>query len=274
MSEPRSVAVTPKQPPVVVALEEPADGWTPERIDLVRRTIAKDCTEDEIALFLLQCRRTGLDPFSRQIHAVKRWDTKAGREVMTIQTGIDGYRLIADRTGQTDGQEGPLWCGEDGKWVDVWLDIKKPPLAAKVTVFRRGQSRGYTGVAHWSEYAQRNKQGQLIGFWVRMPASQLAKCAEALALRKAYPQELSGLYTDAEMDQAEARSVDSPPMTESQITLLDELSIGYDPSAFKARLKSRYGTDDPHALNFNQAADLIGVLRKARNAVEPQTQSA
>lgn len=183
-----------------------ADTLTPERVELLKRTICPDLTDTELELFATVARRAGLDPFARQIYATKRRAKKPGtrdqwEEKLTIQTGIDGFRVIAGRTGELDGQEGPFWCGEDGAWVDVWLK-PFPPAAAKVTVFRKGCSRGFVGIARFSEYAQQY-DGKPSGLWAKMPATMVAKCAEALALRKAFPADLSGLYTSDEMAQAD-----------------------------------------------------------------------
>lgn len=173
--------------------------YTRDQVDLIKRTICVDATDDELQLFLNRCAKTQLDPFLRQIYSIKR----KGKHV--IQVGIDGYRLIAQRTGECDGQEGPQWCGSDGVWKDVWLE-KGPPAAARVTVFRRGQSRGYAGTALWAEYGV-NSNNDLVR---QMPAGMLAKVAESHALRKAFPQELSGMYVEEEMEQAGRPAVAKP----------------------------------------------------------------
>jgi len=159
--------------------------FKPEQIQLIKNTIAKDATDDELKLFLYQCQRTGLDPMTRQIYFMKR----AGK--VTIQTSIDGFRVIAERSGDYAGQDEPVFVKDDGD------------LFCKVTVYRfRGDVRypAAVGVAYWKEYCPPGGQDFM---WKKMPHTMLSKVAEALALRKAYPQDLSGLYTGDEMNQAE-----------------------------------------------------------------------
>lgn len=192
----------------VVTRDESGGLFTPEQVELIKRSLLRpkdrEPTDDELSLFLYQCERTRLDPFARQIYAVYRWDGRVRSERMQIQTSIDGFRLVAQRTGEYAGQALPEWCGNDGEWRDVWLH-NNPPGAAKVVVHKviGGVLVDTGAVAHWTEYAQTTQDGKLTGLWRQMPALMLAKCAEALALRKGFPQELSGLYTAEEMAQAD-----------------------------------------------------------------------
>jgi phage recombination protein Bet len=186
--------------------------WTPEQTQLISSTIAPGCTPDELKLFAYACQRTGLDPFSKQIYAIKR-----GR--MTIQVGIDGLRSIAERSGQLDGSA-TFWIGdtEGSQWSDVWLG-SKPPAAAKTIIYRKGCGHPFVGVARFQDY----NAGQ--GLWSKMPSAMLAKCSEALALRKAFPADMSGVYTVDEMEQAETVTVTATATTAPALAPAGDVKI-------------------------------------------------
>jgi phage recombination protein Bet len=176
--------------------------FKPDQVQLIKNTIAKDATDDELKLFLYQCQRTGLDPMTRQIYFMKR----SGK--VTIQTSIDGFRVIAERSGDYAGQDEPQFIKDEGD------------LYCKVTVYRfRGETRypAAVGVAYWKEYCPPNGQDFM---WKKMPHTMLSKVAEALALRKAYPQDLSGLYTGDEMEQSGNKAAPSDVPEESERQLL------------------------------------------------------
>jgi len=158
-----------------------------EQIELIKKQIAPNANNNELKLFLYQAQRTGLDPLTRQIYCIHR----GGK--MTIQTSIDGFRVIAERSGEYAGQDEPIYTEENGKLI-----------SCKITVYKfRGDVRypASVGVAYFSEYVQQTP------IWTKMPRVMLAKVAEALALRKAFPQDLSGLYTSDEIADAPVKDV-------------------------------------------------------------------
>lgn len=166
----------------------------------------------DLAVFLHVAQRTGLDPFSKQLYMISR----AGK--WTIQTGIDGFRVIAARHREYAGQVGPEWCGDDGVWREFW-PTKTPPVAARVGVLHRDFDQPVWGVAMFSEFTAGNSM------WKDKGAHMLAKCAEALALRKAFPHDLAGLMTPEEVDRddrpARARAAaqrDDQPVTVAELT--------------------------------------------------------
>lgn len=178
--------------------------------ELLKTVICPGMTDDELDFFAAVCKRTGLDPFARQIHAVKRWNADAQREVITIQTAIDGFRLIAERTGKYGGQEGPFYSADGVNWTEAWVS-DEPPVAAKVGVIRNDFQQTLWATARYSAYAQRKKDGTPFSNWIRMGDVMLAKCAEALALRRAFPNELSGVYSIEEMEQADSEVTAAKP---------------------------------------------------------------
>ena len=168
---------------------------TPEQVDLVKSVVFKGATDEELKLFFFECRRRGVHPLDRLIHPVVRKD-KDGTRRVSFQTSIDLFRSEAEGTGEYRGQKDV----EYGNMVE-WDKIdKKVPEWAKATIKRYDEHTNeiieVSAQAYWEEYYP----GEQLGFqWRKMPRLMLGKCAEALALRKAFPRKLAGLYTFEEM---------------------------------------------------------------------------
>lgn len=158
---------------------------TDEQLELVRRTVANGATDAELQLYLYDCQRHGVHPLDKLLHFTKR-----GGKYTPI-TSIDLLRSRAADTGDLAGIDDAQYRGEAGK----------ADFTAAVTVYRmiQGQRCPFTATARWSEYKPADGQDHM---WRKMPYLMLAKCAEALALRKAFPRQLAGLYASEEMDQA------------------------------------------------------------------------
>ena len=167
-----------------------------------------DAPKGDVEAFFHMAKRSGLDPFARQIYMIERRSKVRGQWVTkyTIQTSIDGFRVIRDRKGTFRGME-EHWCGPDGVWREAWLE-DVPPAAARITLYLDGFVKPVTAVARYDEYVPL-REGKPTGQWGKMPALMTSKVSEALALRKAYPQDFSGLYTSDEMAQAQNGAQDA-----------------------------------------------------------------
>lgn len=199
-----------------------------EQWNLVKRTLMDSDTvqfsDDEFKLFVNQAKRTGLDPFTRQIYA-----TKTGGK-MTVQATIDGLRLIAQRSGEYQGQTRPIWFDDDGNEYRVWPKKKGYPYACEVGIYKSGFKEPLYAMAIFDEYVAKHKDFKTkeikIGYmWQKMPALMIAKVAEALAIRKAFPNDTSGIYSSEEISNDEefnkARNVND----EEQFTLKDAKNL-------------------------------------------------
>ena len=180
----------------LVAVPDPSSGSMLDGMRAVRAVLAPDLNDAELMLFAMVAQRSGLDPFAKQIYAIKR----KGR--LGFQVGIDGLRSIAARTGEYDGQDAPVF-GPDCSCKTL---LYKHPEVCTVNVYRKGISRPFPGQAYWHEYLP--GEGQDFQ-WRKMPHVMLAKVAEALALRKGFPWDPStntgiggDIYTEDEMAQA------------------------------------------------------------------------
>ena len=173
--------------------------FSKEQLELIKSHIAPEATNEELQLFLYTAKRSGLDPLARQIYCIHRSvklpNGQYGKK-MTVQTSIDGFRVIAERSGLYGGQGEPIFeYNPEGELV-----------SCKVSVYKfKGDVRyeAAVGVAFFSEYAQTDRSGNLTGLWASKKRIMLQKVAEALALRKAFAQDLSGLYTSEEMPPVE-----------------------------------------------------------------------
>ena len=155
-----------------LAVNSEQKDWDQTQLAALRQIGLADAPKGDLALFLHYAQKTGLDPFSRQLYMIGR----SGK--YTIQSSIDGLRIIAQRSGEYAGQTQPLWCGEDGEWKDVWLS-KEMPAAAKIGVYRKGFAEPLIAIATLGSYMPMY-QGKPQGLWAKMPDVMLAKVALSL----------------------------------------------------------------------------------------------
>lgn len=216
--------------------------------------------DSEFETFVEQAERLELDPFCRQIYAVK----KEGSRMQVLCT-IDGLRIVAERSSKYAGQTPAMWCGNDGVWKDIWLE-KTPPAACRVGVMRSDFSQPLYAVARFDSY------NQGTSYWTSMPDIMISKCAEALALRRAFPARLSGCYSDAEIDtERQIRNVTVQAPAEEKAFLAEYVA---DPEALKRidlaeALKER---DYQGELYSDKSIETLIKIRKRLNRILKEEQ--
>lgn len=234
-----------------------------------------NASDPELKLFFYQANRTGLDPLAGQIHLVSRWDSNKNKFVSTIQTAIDGFRVIADRSGSYAGVDDYKFNEGVLQYECIKAGLDHPEVASS-TVYRivQGVRVPFTASAQWDAYFPGEKQGFM---WRKMPYLMLGKCAEALALRKAFPNDMSGIYTDEEMSQA-----DKDRLTRAQVTgvedkkaeVVEEKKEEEKPKELPPHLP------DPEAIERLKASlekclnekQVLGVRQKFRETCSPKAQ--
>jgi phage recombination protein Bet len=171
-------------------------------------------TLDSIRLALSYCKRRNLDPFKKVIHIVPVWDSEQRKYVDTIWPGIAELRTTAFRTQQYAGAD-PTEFGDivEQTWQDGNRVIKITyPAWAQLTVYRLvgGQRVPVPGPrVYWVEtYSAAGRSDVPNARWQRAPFQMLEKCAEAAALRRAFPEELGDEHA---VDEAGAFTRDVTP---------------------------------------------------------------
>jgi phage recombination protein Bet len=235
--------------------------FNPEQMKVLQEQLAPKCSPSELQYFIEVCKITNLSPFTREIYAISRetWNPETQRKEpkMSIQVSIDGLRKRAANSGYYDGST-TFWCGEDGKWLEVWLK-STPPAAAKTVVYRKGCGQPFTAVARFDAYKQDFK-GKLSGLWEKMPDIMIGKCSEALALRKAFPEQTAGLYASEEMDQASNVSPQTQPVSTPQ----PEIATGWD-----EKLWAIFERGVNKCATIEDLEKLIGWVAKSSSKYEP-----
>lgn len=223
-----------------------------------------------VARFMHTCQRTGLDPLAKQIYCIGR--LSGGTVEWSIQTAIDGFRVIAERSSKYAGQDAAEWLTQTGEWVPVFVKALhgEHPLAARVNVYRHDWNSGKpaVGVATWDEYAQYTRKGDLTAMWKQRGPGQLAKCAEALAFRKAFPQDLSGMYIDDEMSVRQDDAVIVEDSGADWAALIEDCKSTAELDEVTARIREAGAGSDE--LRVKRAARLGVLQAQEQNTVDAE----
>lgn len=270
--------------PSNIARLTPQASFTPAQLNLIKRTVAPDTNDDEFSQFIWTATHLRLDPLRRQIYAFVFSKNDPKKRRMSIITGIDGFRTIAERTGnyRPDEDEPTYEIDADAKIPTNPLGLVKATV--RVYKFSHGDWHRVTASAYWDEYApikeewaydeeqgKRAPTGKQVldtsGNWGRMPRLMLAKVAEALALRKAWPDDFSAVYAAEEVDRARVFNDMTPAELAAQGAVEDRLERVKATNTILFQF-------DPHdplvAVPVGQIADRIMAFLRD-NADEPAT---
>ena len=228
------------QPSTALAIRPGQDVFDDKQRAALAALGIRDASNADLAVYMHYCQKTGLDPFSKQIYMIGRREKRSWRDErgkwqeewvtkQTIQVGIEGFRVIRDRAARRDGvtveYENTVWYDASGGAHRIWLSTDAP-AGCEVTVLKDG--RRFPAVLTFAEYVQTNSDGRPTGKWGTAPAHQIEKCAEAYALRRAFPHDLGGIYIEEEMAATAELAAQTAPARQHRITTAEVL--GHDDS--------------------------------------------
>jgi phage recombination protein Bet len=268
-----TAAITRVEPNVLATVE--TFRFTQDQRKLILDTCCGGASPSEAQVLLGIAEMRGLNPLTQECYFVQRWDSQKQRMVWAVQISIDAMRIKAEESGLYAGQDEPEYEYDPGS---------KVPSLARIRIYRRDWDRPCVGVARYSEYVQKKKDGTVTKFWHDMPHNQLAKCAEAIGLRKAFPKRLAKLYTADEMAQADtghpdvlpARPASTPPPAlqnggESS-ALWSQFSAHISQAPDLAALKAIGGViklaGDQGKLTLTQLAELRDLTKARQKAIK------
>lgn len=257
MTEETAIVKQEQQKPVLSVVQA---GWTRKQIELLKRTYAKGATDDELMLFKHQCERTGLDPFNKQIHFIKYKDGS-----VHFHTAIDGFRSLADKTGLYVGNDDYRYDDGLTEYEHIKAGRGNHPETATATVYKllNGERIAFSATARWGEYFVSTSP-----LWRKMPYLMLGKCAESLALRKAFPKELGGLYTHDEMMQAEKNTLNYKTGEIKELMETDDTPFDKGGKGAPKEEKKNVVVQDPIPTPGNPNRDVNATVDKVADAFD------
>lgn len=217
---------------------------TAEQAEAIRTALKSSlypgASDASVDMVLSYCRAAGLDPMQKPVHIVPMWDSKARETRDVVMPGIGLYRTNAARTGEFAGMSEP----EFGPIVTERVGNRDAtfPEWCRVTVSRRlpsGHVAQFTAVEYWIEnYAIKGGKEQdqsPNAMWTKRPRGQLAKCAQAQALRMAFPEATGSMPTAEEMEGKEIIEGTATVVTQQKPQAPAELPL-YSEADFEANL--------------------------------------